>query len=108
MKIERNFEEINERYEFEIDRILQSIKKEKAKCVLLQFPDGLKPWATAIAEELNKRTKNKVEFMISLDTCFGACDIPTETEKLGVDMIIQFGHSDWAFEGKRKDIKIVK
>lgn len=104
----KTFNQINETYDLEIERIVNNIKKEKAKLVLLQFPDGLKPWATAISEELKERTQGKVEFMIELGTCFGACDIPTETEKLGVDMIIQFGHSDWNFEGKRKDIKILK
>ena len=104
----KTFNQINETYELEIERILKNIKKEKAKKVLLQFPDGLKPWATAISEELKKQADEKIDFFISMDTCFGACDIPVEAERLGVDMIVQFGHSDWNFEEKQKKVKILK
>ena len=28
-------------------------------------------------------------------SCYGACDIPTQVENLGVDLLIQWGHSMW-------------
>ena len=35
--------------------------------------------------------KTDSEVFIWLGTCFGGCDVPLEVEKLGVDLIIQFG-----------------
>ena len=73
-------------YEFDIEKAKEEIKKTKAKTVLVQLPDGLKPHATKIVEEL-KRTGTKV--YIWAGSCFGACDIPNAK----VDLLIQFGHS---------------
>jgi diphthamide biosynthesis enzyme Dph1/Dph2-like protein len=99
---QKKLSELEQDYELELDRIVKEIKKEKAKKVLIQLPDYFKPYATEIQDKLksmlNKDEKSKVEFFIWLDTCFGACDIPIETEKLGIDMIIQFGHSSWEFK----------
>ena len=44
---------------------------------------------------------------IWLGSCFGGCDIPVEVDKLGVDLIIQFGHSDWSYD-KKKGIRVLK
>ncbi len=99
----KSISEIEEEYELEIDKVVKTIKKEKAKLVLLQFPDGLKPYSTAIAEEVEKRTN--VEYLVWLGSCFGACDVPIEAERLNVDLIIQFGHSVWNY--KKKGIKVI-
>ena len=93
--MEKSFSEIDEKYELEIDKIAKTIKKEKAKRVLLQFPDGMKPWATAIEKEIERKAGKNVELFIWLGSCFGACDVPLQVEKLGVDLIVQFGHSEW-------------
>lgn len=113
----KTINEINQIYELEIDRIVKTIKKEKGKkgsakaenClkVLLQFPEGMKPYSTLICEEISNKTNNKCQCFIWLDSCFGACDLPLEFSKLGVDLIIQFGHSSWSFE-KKKGVKVVK
>ena len=83
-------------YDFEIEKAVEKIKKEKAKLVCIQMPDGLKPRAVDIAKELEEKTKAKV--MIWADTCFGGCDIPLELERLNVDLLIQFGHNEWGFK----------
>ena len=98
----KTIEEIEEKYELELDRIIDKIKKEKAKRVLLQFPDGMKPYATVIVDELEKRCekeKMKIQFLIWLGSCYGACDVPNlgKTGK-DVDLIVQFGHSEWKFK----------
>lgn len=101
---EKKFEEIAEKYELEIERIVETIKKQKAKRVLLQFPDGLKPYATSIKNEIEKELaksksgKDRPELIIWMDSCFGACDVPLEAERVGVDLIVQFGHSEWKFD----------
>ncbi len=76
-------------YELELDRIINEIGKSKPATVLLQFPDGLKPWAMAIADYLEENTDAKVS--IWLGACFGACDLPNSN----ADLVIQFGHAPW-------------
>jgi 2-(3-amino-3-carboxypropyl)histidine synthase len=100
----KSFSEIDEKYDLEIDRIVKIIAKEKAGSVLLQFPEGMKPYSTVICDEISSRTK--AECFIWLGSCFGACDIPTEVSGLGVDLIIQFGHSSWNYDQK-KGVKVL-
>ncbi len=86
--------ELNEKYDLELEKVVSEIKKKKAKLVLLQFPDGLKIYATAVVDYLEDKTK--AEFLIWFGSCFGACDTPTGLEdiKPKVDMVVQFGHSE--------------
>lgn len=90
--MQKKLSEIEERYELELDRIVKEISKIKAKRVLVQFPDGMKPYAGAIADFLAEKTK--AEIFIWLGSCFGACDTPNVDEK-DFDLVIQFGHSPW-------------
>lgn len=86
--------DLNERYDLELEKVAFEIGKKNAKLVLLQFPDGLKPYAVAVVDYL--REKTGAEFLIWFGTCFGACDISVlgkEIEKK-VDLIIQFGHNE--------------
>ncbi len=92
----KSIREIKEDYDLELDRIVKEIrklKKNNAK-ILLQFPDGMKPYAATVVDELEKKVKN-AEFIIWLGSCFGACDVPNLPEKLKFDLLIQFGHSEW-------------
>ena len=91
----KTIDEINEIYDLEIEKVVSNIKKEKARRVLLQFPEGLKPYAQVICDEVSESAN--CECMIWMGSCFGACDVPLEVEKLGADMIVQFGHSAWKF-----------
>ena len=94
--MEYNIDEINEKYDLELNKVLNEIKKSGAKLVLLQFPDGLKQYATAIVDFLEEKTEKKVEFLIWFGSCYGACDTPVlgkEIEKK-VDLVVQFGHSE--------------
>jgi 2-(3-amino-3-carboxypropyl)histidine synthase len=86
--------DLEERYDLELDVVVDKINKNKAKLVLLQFPDGLKQYATPVIDYLHEKTK--VEFLIWLDSCFGACDTPVGLEKLKpkIDLVIQFGHNE--------------
>ncbi len=76
-------------YNLELKKAVKEIKASKAKTVLIQLPDGLKPEATQIASHLQKNTKAKI--FIWLDTCYGSCDIPNAN----FDLLIQWGHSPW-------------
>ena len=65
-------------YDLELDKAIEKVKQEKAETVLIQLPDGLKPRAKEIQEELNKKTNAKI--LIWAGTCFGACDVPNVKE----------------------------
>lgn len=80
-------------HDLELQKAASEIKRQKAKKVCIQLPDGLKPQADKIADFLGKETK--ADIIIWLGSCFGACDIPKQVENLSVDMLIQWGHSGW-------------
>ncbi|MBT7102397.1 hypothetical protein HN935_02700 [archaeon] len=84
-----SIDDLEKDYELELDRIVKEIEKEKAESVLLQLPDGLKPYVLAISDYLEEKTSAKVS--IWLGACFGACDLPDSD----ADLVIQFGHSPW-------------
>lgn len=102
----KSFAELEKEYDLEINRIVKTIGREKAKKILLQFPDGLKPYSDVIAREIENKLKNGAEILIWFGSCFGACDVPLQAENLGVDLIVQFGHSVWKYN-KKKGIKVL-
>ena len=81
-------------YDLELGKAADEINKQKAKTVCIQLPDGLKPAADEIKTELEKKTNANI--IIWLGSCFGACDVPLQVKELGVDLIVQFGHSAWS------------
>jgi 2-(3-amino-3-carboxypropyl)histidine synthase len=92
--INKTIEEVQKKYNLELEKIISEIKKAKAKLILLQFPDGLKPYATAVVDYLEKKTN--AGFLIWFGSCYGACDTPVGIEKLKpkIDLTIQFGHNE--------------
>ena len=78
-------------YKLELEKIINEIKKQRAKRVLLQLPDGLKTRATEIVDKIESKTNAKC--LILMDTNFGACDLPLGIEKLKIDLLIHFGHN---------------
>lgn len=84
-----SIEKLEEIYELELDRIVAEIGKNGAKNVLLQLPDGLKPWGPALTDYLENKTSAKIS--IWLGACFGACDLPDSKANL----VVQFGHAPW-------------
>ena len=88
--MEYTIDKIEENYELELDRIVSEIGGKEAKTVLLQLPDGLKPWGPALVDYIEEKTSSHVS--IWLGDCFGACDVPNSN----VDLLIQFGHAPWS------------
>ena len=88
----KSIKDIEKEYDLELDKVAKTINKEKAKLVLLQFPEGLKPYATLVVDELEMKTK--AQFVIWLGSCYGACDIPNPGN-IKFDLIVSFGHSKW-------------
>ena len=97
----KTINDLNKKYDLELEKVISKIKSAKAKLVLLQFPDGLKPYATAVVDYLEEKLnffaerKNKIKFLIWLGDCFGACDTPVLGKDLEkqIDLVIQFGHN---------------
>ena len=80
-------------YDLETEKMIEEIKKAQAKLVLLHLPDGLKPRAKELQEIIKKETT--AEVLIWSGSNFGACDLPIDTKRVGVDLIVHFGHSAW-------------
>lgn len=78
-------------YDLELEKAAKFIKRNKAKVVCIQLPDGLKPRAREIQDFLEQNTK--AQTVIWLGSCFGACDIPVELNHLKIDALIQWGHA---------------
>ncbi len=80
-------------YDLELEKVISLINKKKAKLVCLQLPEGLKPLALQITDEIESKTQAKC--LIWMNSCFGACDVPNlDKIKPKIDLLIQWGHSD--------------
>ena len=90
----RSVSENLERYDLELDRVIETIKRESPKMVAIQLPDGLKPYADQIARAIEEQTSAVP--IIWAGSCWGSCDVP-DVDKVGVDLLIQWGHSEWSF-----------
>ena len=77
-------------HDLELHKAAEEIRKSMANTVLVQLPEGLKPKAKEIADFLEKSTSAKI--FIWAGSCYGACDVP---DVKGIDLLIQFGHSEW-------------
>lgn len=78
-------------YNIELQKVLNQIKAVNAKTVCIQLPDGMKPYAKDIADELQAKTGARV--LIWLGSNFGACDVPLGLPPMGVDLLISWGHN---------------
>lgn len=86
---------INNDYDLELEKAVQEINKRKAKKVLIQLGEGLKPRAIEIQEYIQKEMKEDTpEIFFWLNSCYGKCDIPEilNSKDNDIDMLIQFGH----------------
>ncbi len=73
-----------------IEEVVEKLQAMKARKVLLQLPDGLKPHVFEYFNELSSR----FSVIVSSDPFYGACDISTPDVYRDVDCIVQFGHSE--------------
>lgn len=87
--------ETNMQYDLELDRVIAEIKKKNAKLVCIQLPDGLKPKAKEITDAIKASTS--AEVIIWAGSNFGACDLAVDVQRMGVDLLIAFGHSEWGY-----------
>lgn len=90
-------------YEFEDVKVADIISKNSTKKVLIQLPDGLKPFGLKLINTLRNRTH--ATFYFSADPCYGACDLAVDAAKIvGADLIIHYGHTPITVS---TDVKVV-
>lgn len=78
-------------HNLEEKRLKEEIKKRRAKRVLIQLPEGLKPEAPRLASVAEEAGAVAV---VSADPCYGACDLALlEAQSLDVDLLIHYGHT---------------
>lgn len=81
---------------FEAGSVVPRLKRLKARRVFLQAPEGLKTRVLEFARELEK---SGLTVFISIEPCFGACDIrDMEAKALGCDALLHIGHSDYGLK----------
>jgi 2-(3-amino-3-carboxypropyl)histidine synthase len=79
-------------FDFEEERLAKEIRKHKAKRVLIQLPEGLKPYALRIAAIVESVG---AQALTSADPCYGACDLAVhDAQTLQADLIIHYGHTE--------------
>ena len=78
-------------YNLELEKVIARIQEVKAKTVCIQLPDGLKPRAKEIVDQIEKETSARV--LVWLGSNFGACDLPLGLERMKVDLLISWGHN---------------
>lgn len=85
---------MNPSYNLEIERLIDEIARRRARRILIQIPDGLKPRAASLSNIIESRTS--AETFLSSSSCYGACDIALEQAKLlRADLIVHYGHTQF-------------
>jgi len=80
-------------YHLELERVTEEIKKRNANRILLQLPDGMRPFAYQMVKAITLATGSHV--FLSGDSCYGACDVAlNQARELDVDLLVHYGHSE--------------
>ncbi|KAJ1461842.1 putative diphthamide synthesis protein-domain-containing protein [Pelagophyceae sp. CCMP2097] len=80
-------------YSFEVEKTIWRVRQAEAKCVALQFPEGLLLYANAIADIICRFCK-PARVVVLADVTYGACCVDDLTAKaLGADFLVHYGHS---------------
>jgi 2-(3-amino-3-carboxypropyl)histidine synthase len=75
------------------EKTFRRLKELKAKRVMLQLPEGLKVSSHELVGSLQKEG---FEVILSVEPCFGACDLnDREAKALSCDALLHVGHSDF-------------
>ena len=73
-----------------MEEAIKELKKLKVKKLFIQYPEGIKLRIQDISKKIEE---NGIDTIISIEPCYGACDIrEDEAKKLGCDTILHIGH----------------
>jgi len=76
------------------DKMLQEIKKRKAKKVLIQAPEGIKGIVSRFIPELIEETGANI--LIHGEACYGGCDLGlVDAERMNIDLVLHVGHTPY-------------
>ena len=81
-------------YDLDLDTVVARLKTwpKPVRFVGLQFPDGFRDYAHAIAQRLEREVG--LPMVVSADPTFGACDVALKLDRLKVDVLVHFGHTE--------------
>lgn len=79
-------------YDFQLEKILEKVRKLGSQHVGLQFPEGFLEYATQISQYIAEGADCDVTVMA--DAVFGACCVDDLACRFqGIDLLVHFGHS---------------
>jgi 2-(3-amino-3-carboxypropyl)histidine synthase len=78
-------------FNLEEKQLAKEVRKHKAKRVLLQLPDGLKPHTSRLVTVIEN---TGAQAFVSADPCYGACDLAIhDAQAISADLIVHYGHT---------------
>lgn len=90
---------MNSPYDLELDRIENLIQEKQYNRLLIQMPEGMLDFP--LKTIVDKLTSLEVEFYLSGDPSYGACDIAIDlATRLNCDLLVHFGHTEFGFGDK--------
>ncbi|KDQ29104.1 hypothetical protein PLEOSDRAFT_1063861 [Pleurotus ostreatus PC15] len=91
-KLNAAIQSLPSNYSFEIHKTIHHVRKNNAKIVGLQMPEGLQMFACTISDIIERFTDALT--VIMGDVTYGACCVDDYTAvALGCDMLVHYGHS---------------
>lgn len=82
----------------QIKELVQKIKENNPKKIMLQIPEGLKMSVTEIIQAIEKEGP---EVILSADPTYGACDLADyEARKFECDLLVHIGHNKFYVDFK--------
>ena len=81
-----------DRHDFQLDELVERIKKNDNQLVALQVPEGLKIQALEMMDSIEGESGARV--ILAADPCYGASDLVHDKMKMmGVELVAHMGHS---------------
>ncbi len=80
------------KYNLELERVVERIKRDSPSRVLIQLPEGMKTKSKEIMETIKEETN--AEAVLDGGMIWGACCIPTKEEMKDYDLVLHFGHTE--------------
>jgi len=92
-ELKRAMEQLPANYNFQVAKTVWRLKKEGAKRVALQLPEGLLMFA-CILSDIFEQCAGVEEALVMADVTYGACCIDDFSARaLGCDFMVHYGHS---------------
>jgi len=86
-------------FDLEENRLIEEVKKQKAKRVLIQLPNGLKSKGAYLSKLIEEQTGATV--FISSKPCYGGCDLPICVAKaVKADLVVHYGHAPFTTQNE--------